>query len=192
MLKHVVLVLGLLLPMLLLPVTVAAGRTATLDLVSERWTTYAPTQCYHEDSLHERAWAGTLAAGQSLTIPLRFCDYTAASGGVGPGGDAFMAGVSGRGALALTVTSPSGTVYQSHSWPSAGGKTSAWRKCATPPQMTAYDTMIGTIEPGVWTVMLRNTGARSATDITLLVNVMMPYGWWQQQNCPPADQSLRV
>src|SRR5687768_5632058 len=62
MLKHVVLVLGLLLPMLLLPVTVAAGRTATLDLVSERWTTYAPTQCYHEDSLHERAWAGTLAA----------------------------------------------------------------------------------------------------------------------------------
>lgn len=179
-----------LLPALILTAgPVAAGKSATssgqLTLVYEARTGYAPWDCYHEDSYHVRWWAGDLAAGGQFEVVLPFCTFGQYPSG--PGGAGFLFGVTGNGSFSLVAISPSGTVYPAHLVGQQRG-TVELRRCIVPPYFDlALQVGVGTIEPGLWKVVLTNTGNRLARDLTVRVEVNQAVADWQKAVCPSQD-----
>ncbi|MBI4492807.1 MAG: hypothetical protein HY690_08460 [Chloroflexi bacterium] len=182
--------LGVLIAALLLPAAAAAGGKGTttttgFTLVSETRSGYAPWDCYHEDSYHDRVWAGSLAPGESFAVALPFCTFDQFVSG--PGGAGFLMRSYGSGHFSLAAVSPSGLVYPAHLMSTKGGSED-WRRCIVQPRFDAVQQIgFGTIEPGVWTVAFANLGDRLARSLSLQITVNQAGSGWQQAVCPAQD-----
>jgi hypothetical protein len=150
-----------------------------LALIYDDVTGYAPFDCFHEDSFRDRAWSGTLAAGEFFNLLMPYCNSEQFIGG--PGGEGFWMKVTGRGQLSLTAVSPSGQVYQAYPVEASGSQL-AFARCVVPLQLA-----FGTIEPGIWTLTLSNPGTQTVRDVTYQVQSYMASQGWQLAYCPPAD-----
>lgn len=162
------------------------GLTLTYENDGTQTVNSAGLTCYHEDSEHDRRWEGSMAPGASMNVSLTFCDPTV--DGQSPGGTGFLMSVIGRGDFTFTTTSPTGATYSAHDLGERKGK-EFQRRCVVPPVARSDGTIIGTIEPGTWTVTLSNAGSRTARDISLRVWVDMAPRNWQTYNCPSEDWS---
>jgi hypothetical protein len=165
------------------------GSTTGLSLVYEYRSGYPPNECYHEDSIHTRSWAGSLNPGESFRLSLPFCTSTQYRSG--PGAAGFMMEVSGSGTFTATATSPSGVVYQAHLVSTTNNK-QTWKRCNLQPSFNATtQTGTGTIEPGVWTLVFTNTSSRLARDVGVKGLVSQAVSSRQQTNCPSQDWNFR-
>lgn len=165
-----------------------AGKvTATTgwSVTHESRSGYPPLDCYHEDSFHARIWSGSLGPGESFQVALPFCSFDQYPSG--PGGAGFLMGSSGSGRFSLQARSPSGVDYPAQL---VGTKrsTEEWRRCIVQPSFNAAQQVgIGTIEPGLWSVVFTNLGDRLARSVSLQVTVNQAVSSWQEANCPSQD-----
>jgi hypothetical protein len=147
--------------------------------------TDANGNCIGEDDQLFARWAGDLAAGESFTVTIPFCDYAG-----GPGGVGFAANVwrsKGNPNLLLTFTAATGQAFQrSTAW---GGRV-PWYYEADPRVNGGNPIGIDTIEPGPWTVTLTNVGAKVARGLVYDVIGHMAYPGWQLANCPAGDTRI--
>ena len=141
--------------------------------------------CYHEDWVHDRTWKGSLGAGQSFSVDLRFCDRLLDGRQPGTGGFAMRDAFRG-GPLRLTAISTAGTVYEAYYRDRIGGRDLYWRCILRP--LDLYHP--GLLTSGVWTVTLTNIG-RAARDVTLEVDVHGAGSVsWIHGNCPVQDWTV--
>lgn len=153
----------------------------------------APRYCYHEDSSHTRTWDGTLGAGQSFTVPLRFC--TTAEWPYGPSGTGFYYRVlfwDGHQSISLKVVFPDGSVKLAHNT-YAG----AWEGCVVPPIRTdpyrETGVFLDFIASGTYQVVLTNTGTKAISaqrPLSEMIWVRMADVWFQSGVCPDVDRRI--
>lgn len=162
-------------------VTSSGGSSgAGLALVSSNVEGYAPTQCFHEDSINQRTWTGSLAPGASMGLPMDYC--TLSIDGVDPGGATLFISAQGSGSVSLSATSPSGASYPAHTVNGSSNLSTVGRCFGYIPGSSS------TIEPGTWTVSITNNGATTVKNITLQVDAMQEWEFmWPQFGCPRQD-----
>jgi hypothetical protein len=151
-----------------------------------------PDWCYHEDSSHIRNWQGTLAPGDSFTVPLRFCTWDESPSG--PAGTGFMYKATfwdGHQSISLHAVFPDGTVRQAH--PTYPGVLWGCVMPAVKPSYRPEGTIVQPIDPGIYQVVLTNTGSRTISSKNPLqetIWVTQGYLDYQQASCPPEDQNI--
>lgn len=147
-----------------------------------------PTWCYHEDSFHLRIWTGTLGAGESFTVPVRFCTEEEASPyGPGPEGVLYAVAYSDRQSVSLRITYPDGTVKAA--WPFGG---SSLAGCVVP-EMRTTGGYTDLIDGGIYTVTLTNTGTKAISaqrPLSFEIRADFIDVNFQQTLCPPEDRRL--
>jgi hypothetical protein len=153
----------------------------------------APTYCYNEDDVHTRQWQGTLAAGESFSVPLRFC--TTAEWPYGPSMLGIMFGVSfwsGHQTVDLHVVFPDGHSQQSH----VQQPGFLWG-CVNPEirrdPFRPDGVLVQSIPAGTYQVVLTNTGNKAISTqhpLVFGVGVDMANIAHQEGNCPVEDQRI--
>jgi len=150
--------------------------------------------CYHEDYGHQRIWKGSLKPGESMMIPMPFCDNLTS---IGPGGANLFAQFYGKGdKLTLKTISPSGITYEGHKVLSdtQTGYTK-WQRCNILPGVwnSVGAGASGNIEPGIWKVVLSNESNTIANEVVVKTTAFMSednYHFIMQNYCPDEDLAL--
>jgi hypothetical protein len=183
--------------MVVLPAAASAATGMVLTYEYKEPNSYpAPDYCYHEDDYHIRNWQGTLAPGESFTVPLRFCTYTESP--TGPSGEGFMYKTEiadRRVSISLRAVFPDGTTTKLAHTTTYPGELWGCVMPAVKPSYRPEGTFVTLIEPGTYQVIVTNTGTRTISTKSPLqetIWVFMGYLNAQQGQCPPEDQNIVV
>jgi hypothetical protein len=167
---------------------VATSVPNTMELKYEEVWTYAPFNCYHEDYWHTRYWQGSINPGETMTIPMPYCNFTQFN--TGPGADGLFTQAYGMGSFTLTTISPSGQIYTSKTVATDGNYRNL-KKCNIQPKThLSYSGGEGTIESETWSIKLTNTGTTILNNLTLLALSFQNRANMEYANCPQSDWNL--
>jgi hypothetical protein len=143
----------------------ASGMQLVLNYVGGNG--WPSSDCYHEDSVHQRVWKGKLGPGESFTVPVVFCAWDDPIFG-GPGGAVMRVTASG---VALSIVSPQGYQYTPKVLDTRSGLIGGWitTQAFDPIQQFSkcsyreFDPLSSCVEGGAWTVKISNAGKKTAT-----------------------------
>jgi hypothetical protein len=167
----------------------SAAMLMTYEYFSNGLNPNAPTWCYHEDSIHRRVFDGTLAAGESFTVTMRYCTFAEFT--TGPGGEGAMYRVvfwAGHQSVDLHIVFPDGTVKAAHL--TQPGVLSG---CVMPYVQEENNVIRTAIPSGTYQVVVTNTGSKAISATRPLSMVTWAdMGWleFQRGNCPVEDQNI--